>query len=469
MPPSGVVDSDFFGSSLGASSRGFTRPPRPGGVFDAHPTHFYYRAIEEQRAIGSPKLERARVRENNETSGDHCRPGLARRASAFGQSVWSYVDTIVDSHPGIIFFGSGAPSDELYPRERLAWAAAQTFANPGPAFDYGELQGYEPLRELIAARMTRQGIAINADQLMITTGSQQGLDHVAKLFINPRDLLAVEAPTYIGALQAFDPYEPEYLAVPIDDDGLDVAELARALDRAGRSPKFLYTAPTFQNPTGITMTLPRRKALVALARERGFTILEDDPYGEIYFGDPPPPAIRTLDPETIYLGTFSKVLAPGIRVGWLTAPSDLLNRLMMIKEAVDIHGDRTITRTVYNASKDFLDEHVAESREVYRLRRDAMLTALTELMPDDVAWSHPDGGFFVWITLPPGVSGTKFLPYAADHGVAFLPGAWFYPKGQEQDNAIRLNFSRLNEAKIRLGIEKLSAALASYAQEMTMR
>lgn len=434
-------------------------------MFDARATHFYYRAIDGPGAIDSPKIERARVREDNETNGGHCRQPLARRSSAFGQSVWSYVDTIVDGHPDIVFFGSGAPSNELYPKARLAEAAAQTFADPGPAYDYGELQGYEPLRELIAARMTRQGIPVGPDELMITTGSQQGLDHVAKLFINRGDLLALEAPTYIGALQAFDPYEPEYLAVPIDDDGLDVAELARALDRAGRAPKFLYTAPTFQNPTGITMTLARRKALVALARERGFTILEDDPYGEIYFDAPPPPAIRSLDPETIYLGTFSKVLAPGIRVGWLAAPPDLLNKLLMIKEAVDIHGDRTITRTVYNASKGFLDGHVAEARAVYRSRRNAMLAALDEVMPESVAWSHPDGGFFVWIMLPPGVSGTAFLPYAADHGVAFLPGAWFYPKGQEQDDAIRLNFSRLNEAKIRVGVEKLAAALVSYAQE----
>lgn len=404
--------------------------------------------------------------ELGEDRGETARGGLARRAHVFGQSVWAYVDSIVDSHPGIIYFGSGAPSDELYPKERLLHAAASIWAEPGNAFDYGELQGYEPLRELIATRMTRQGIAVGAAELMITTGSQQGIDHVAKLFLDPGDLLAVEAPTYIGALQAFDPYEPDYLAVPIDDDGLDVAELARAIDRAGRVPKFLYTAPTFQNPTGITMTLARRRALVALAKERGFAILEDDPYGEIYFGDPPPPAIRSLDPEVIYLGTFSKIIAPGIRVGWLTAPPDLLAKLLMVKEAADIHGDRTITRTVRAAAEDFLDEHVAKSRAVYRGRRDAMLRALENEMPAGVSWSRPDGGFFVWLTLPNDVSGKAFLPYAADRGVAFLPGAWFYPRGQERDDAIRLNYSRLNEERIRLGVAKLAAALASYVQEM---
>ena len=395
------------------------------------------------------------------------RAKFARRAEFFGQSVWAYVDGIVDSHPGIIYFGSGAPSDELYPRARLEEAAAATWADPGRAFDYGELQGFEPLRELIAERVRRQGIVVGADELMITTGSQQGLDYVAKLFLDPGDLVAVEAPTYIGALQAFDPYEPEYLAVPIDEDGLDVNAFAVALDRMGRAPKFLYTAPTFQNPTGITMTRARRQALVSLANARGFAILEDDPYGEIYFGDPPPSPIRSLDEQVIYLGTFSKVIAPGLRVGWLTAPPHLLNMLMMIKEAVDIHGDRTITRTVHRAAAGFLDEHVAKSRAVYRSRRDAMLNALDATMPPTVFWSRPAGGFFVWLTLPEGVSGRAFLPYAADHGVAFLPGAWFYPRGQELDGAIRLNFSRLDEARITAGVGKLAVALESYVDEAT--
>ncbi len=406
--------------------------------------------------------------QSNDLEDRPSRRDLARRAAVFGQSVWGYVDDIVGSHPGIIYFGSGAPSNERYPEMQLQAAAASTWADPGAAFDYGELQGYLPLRELIATRLGRREITLGADELMITTGSQQGLDHVAKLFLDAGDLVAVEAPTYIGALQAFDPYEPAYLAVPVDEDGLDVAALANAIDRASKVPKFLYTAPTFQNPTGITMTLARRRALVELAQDRSFTILEDDPYGEIYFQHPPPPPIRALDPSVIYLGTFSKIIAPGIRVGWLTAPPDLLNMLLMIKEAVDIHGDRTITRTVHLASIGFLDEHVATSREVYRRTCEAMLSGLAQFMPSNVSWSRPAGGFFIWLTLPKGVSGKAFLPYAADRGVAFLPGAWFYPRGQERDDAIRLSFSRLDESRITAGIEKLAAALASYVREETL-
>jgi 2-aminoadipate transaminase len=387
---------------------------------------------------------------------------LASRSRVFGPSVWNEAHALVARYDDVIYFGNGAPASEIHPIERLRQAAATAWAGALDALDYGEVAGYPPLRELIARRMANQGIRAEPARIMLTCGSQQGLDYVARLTIDPGDLIVVEGPTYIGAMQAFDAYEPSYLAIPVDDEGMDVAELARALDRTEQTPKFIYTIPTFQNPTGITMTLARRQALLALARERGILVLEDDPYGEIYFGEPPAPALRALDPDVIYLGTFSKTIAPGIRVGWLVAPPDLIDPILMVKEAADIHGDRVIMRTVYHTAEGFLDGHVERARAVYRARRDTLLAGLAEYMPPDVFWSHPDGGFFVWLTLPKGYAADAFLPLAAARGVAFLPGAWFYPRGQEVRNSLRLNFSTLASDRITDGTKRLGAALMEF-------
>ncbi len=389
---------------------------------------------------------------------------LARRSAVFGRSVWGAVDDVVQSFPDVIYFGNGAPAADLYPLERLQAGAQQAWAHAGDALDYGEVAGYLELRQLIADRMANQRApGIDPDRIMVTSGSQQGIDFAAKLMLDPGDLIVVEGPTYIGAMQAFDAYEPEYLTVPVDDQGLDVAELARRLDRADRAPKFVYTIPTFQNPTGFTMTVARRQALIALARERAMLVLEDDPYGEIYFDAPPePPLVASAPDHVIYLGTFSKTIAPGIRVGWLVAPADLIGMLVMAKEAADIHGDRIIMRTIFNAASGFLDEHVSEAREVYRSRREAMLSSLDEQMPPGVTWSHPGGGFFVWVTLPPGFDSEVFLPFAAERGVAFLPGAYFYPKGHEVRSSLRLSYSAMTPAAIEQGVRRLGRAVIEF-------
>lgn len=387
---------------------------------------------------------------------------LARRSSVFGPSVWNEAYELVASYDDVIYFGNGAPASETHPIQRLQEAAVTAWATAGDALDYGEVAGYAPLRELIARRMLNQGIVADPAQIMITSGSQQGIDYVARLMIDPGDMIVVEGPTYIGAMQAFDAYEPTYLTVPVDDDGMDVAALANSLDRMDRMPKFIYTIPTFQNPTGITMTLARREALIALSRERGVPLLEDDPYGEIYFDRAPEPALRALSDDVIYLGTFSKTIAPGIRVGWLVAPDDLFPMLAMVKEASDIHGDRMIMRTVFHAAEGFLDAHVERARPVYRARRDALISSLEEYMPPGVTWSHPEGGFFVWVTLPSGFATDELLPLAAASGVAFLPGAWFYPRGQEIRNSFRLNFSTLPEDRIREGVRRLGLATSNF-------
>lgn len=392
-------------------------------------------------------------------------PRLARRAVAFAPSVWNEAFELVARYDDVIYFGNGAPASEIHPIERLQQAAAIAWAGALDALDYGEVAGYPPLRELIAQRMAEQGTPVDPNCIMVTSGSQQGIDYIARLMIDPGDVIVVEGPTYIGAMQAFDAYEPTYLTVPIDDDGLQVDVLARMLDQLDATPKFIYTIPTFQNPTGITMSMERRVALLQLSQARGIPIVEDDPYGEIYFGAKPLPSLRSMDDEVLYLGTFSKTIAPGIRVGWLVAPDALIDPLLMVKEAADIHGDRLIMRTVYHAADGFLDQHVEKARSVYRKRRDAIIESLEEHMPPGVTWSHPQGGFFVWVTLPAGCRTDELLPRAAASGVAFLPGSWFYPRGQSVHNSLRLSYSGLPEARLREGVARLGRAIGEYLAE----
>ena len=390
---------------------------------------------------------------------------LARRAEAFGRSPWTFIDQYLDRHPDLIYFGSGAPAPELYPVERLRRAAGSAWAGiDASALDYGELKGYRPLREYIAERMTRQGIPVSPEGLLITFGSQQGIDIAARLMLDPGDDLAAEGPTYIGALQAFDAYEPSYCLYPVDDEGLPVDQLEARTLRSGRAPKIIYVIPNFQNPTGQTMSFRRRQELIAFAREHGSLIVEDDPYGELWYGDAPPPSLRALDDGVAYLGTFSKTIAPGLRVGWMTLPEELMGRALMAKEASEIVGVRSVTRVVHAAAEGFLDGHVEEARSFYAGRRDAIVAALEESMPPGVRWTTPGGGFFVWVTLPEPMLASDLLPVAAEHGVGFLPGRFFYPCAEGEDRSLRLSFSTMPEDRLRTGIARLGAAIAHLNQ-----
>jgi 2-aminoadipate transaminase len=389
-------------------------------------------------------------------------PAFARRARAFEVSPWAAAWDLVSRHHDPIYFGNGAPAHEAQPLDRLREAGARVWAEADGILDYGEVEGYRPLRELIARRMAARGMQVDPDEVMITNGSQQGIDFVARLMLDPGDQIVVEGPAYIGAMQTFDAYEATYLVAPIDDDGLDVAALDRLLAVTGARPKLIYTVPTFQNPTGITATRARREALLALARERGILILEDDPYGELYYDAAPEPPLRALDPAVVHLGTFSKTIAPGIRVGWTVAPRRLLDLLLMAKEGSDIHTDRVITRTVYHTAEGFLDDHIAALRHLYRARRDALLAGLARHLPADVTWSCPGGGFFVWVLLPAGLDADALLPLAAANGVAFLPGSWFYPAGQKEHGGFRLSFSSLPVDRIDEGTRRLGEAIAAF-------
>ena len=384
---------------------------------------------------------------------------LARRSACYATSPWAAIDPHLSAHPDLIYFGSGAPAAELYPMERLGWAASQIWERMDPReLDYGELAGYPPLRALIAERMTGVGVA-HAREILITNGSQQAIDFAAKLFLDPGDVVVVEAPTYIGALQALDGYEPTYWSIPMDGEGLDVEEIRRRIGETGRVPKLAYVIPTYQNPTGRTMSLARRQALVRLAAEHGIAIVEDDPYGEMSYGEPPPVAMRGLSEDVIYLGTFSKTIAPGMRVGWMVAPVAIYDHLLLVKEATDINAARPMMREMHLAADGFIDGHVAEARPFYARRRDAMVSALLAHMPPGVTWIEPEGGFFTWVTLPAGLTASDLLPIAARHGAGFLPGRLFYPPADAVDDSLRLSFSSLTEERIAAGIERLAQAI----------
>jgi 2-aminoadipate transaminase len=373
--------------------------------------------------------------------------------------------------PEVISFAGGLPAPEIFPVERFREACQQVLTtNPSIALQYGPTEGYRPLRELIVAHMARYGIIATVDNILITSGSQQALDLIAKLLINRGDRILVESPTYLGALQAFDLMGAEYVTVPTDDDGLQTSEMERAL-RSG--PKFMYILPNFQNPGGTTLARPRRDELVLLSDKYGIPIIEDDPYGQLrYEGEHIPPLVvldRTnllrdngyLLGNVIYLSTFSKVLAPGLRLGWIVAPPDVITHLVQLKQSTDLHTSSFTQMVAYEVARDgFMEEHVKLIRKVYKERRDAMLEALHDYFPPEVSWTHPHGGLFLWVTLPPGIDTMKLLDTALRQDVAFVPGEPFFPSGQETGSHMRLNFSNAQPEQIREGIRRLSIAVA---------
>jgi len=373
-------------------------------------------------------------------------------------------------NPEIISFAGGLPAPEVFPVARFQEACHRVLqTQAAAALQYGPTEGYRPLREYIVAHMARYGILANVDNVLITSGSQQALDLIAKLLINRGDRILVESPTYVGALQAFDLMGAEYVTVPIDDDGLQTSEMEQAL-RSG--PKFMYILPNFQNPGGVTLSRSRRDELVALSDKYGIPIIEDDPYGQLrYEGEHMPPLV-VLDRtnlardngyklgNVIYLSTFSKVLAPGLRVAWIVAPPDVIARLSQLKQSTDLHTSSFTQMVIYEAARDgFIDEHVKLIRKVYKERRDAMLEALQDFFPPEVSWTHPHGGLFLWVTMPPGIDSRKLLDTALRQNVAFVPGEAFFPSG-DPGSHMRLNFSNAQPEMIREGIRRLSIAVA---------
>ncbi|MGC4190969.1 MAG: PLP-dependent aminotransferase family protein [Thermomicrobiales bacterium] len=392
------------------------------------------------------------------TGADRGTPRFATRTRAFGgSSIWTDILTLLKQHPDPVYFGDGSPAKEAIPLDLMQEASREVWANALDVLAYGDQQGVPALRELIAQRMERVGAQVDAGEVLVTAGSTQGIELACRVFLDPGNVVVVEEPTFLGALETFATYEATVVGVPIDEHGMDMDVLAEVLAREPRA-KLIYTIPTFHNPTGITMPLERRQRLIDLARKHNVVILEDDPYVELRYDGEPVPAVKALSNDVIYLGTFSKTIAPGIRTGWAAAPASILAMMLSAREVMDISNDRITQRTVLAAARTELDDRIARAREIYRPRRDAMLNALAEYMPEDVTWSEPEGGFFVWITLPESVDVTTFAHTAAEHGTVVFPGDWFY-HDKAMKNRIRLSFSTVTPARIVEGVRRLGDAI----------
>lgn len=364
----------------------------------------------------------------------------------------------VTERPEVISFAGGLPSPATFPVARLRQCCEEILSGgAAAALQYGPTEGYLPLREWIARRHSTEGVKIDPANVLVTTGSQQGLDLLGKVLIDAGSKVLVETPTYLGALQAFSLAEPDFVSVPSDDAGPVPAQLTPELLAGAR---FLYCLPNFQNPTGRRIPTERRRELSRIARQAGLLLLEDDPYGALSYAGDPLPTLLSMDPDNVvHMGSFSKVLAPGLRVGYLIAPEKLHRKLVQAKQAADLHTPSFTQRMVYEAVKDgFLDRHIPEIRTLYGSQCRAMLDSLARHFPSNVHWNEPEGGMFIWVKLPAGVDSMALLDKAIAQNVAFVPGAPFYAN-QPQANTLRLSFVTVPPPKIEEGVARLGKLL----------
>ncbi len=372
----------------------------------------------------------------------------------------------VASRPEVVSLAGGMPFVQALPADELLQVVREVLEEHGSmALQYGGGQGALSLRTRLLELMAAEGVRADPDDMVITTGAQQALDLVGKIFIDPGDLIAVEAPAYVGALTAFGAYQPRYLQIDIDGDGMVVDQLEQAFIR-GERPKFVYTCPNFGNPSGVTLSYARRQQLIALCREASIPIVEDNPYGMLRFEGDSLPCLRTLDPENvIYLGTVSKVFSPGVRVGWALAVQSVIQRLTLAKEAADLCGSSFMMLVTerYFSDQERWRTNLSTLVGVYRSRRDAMLDAVAEHFPEGTEWTTPAGGFYVWVTLPAWMDTRAMLAAAVERRVAYVPGSAFYPDGRGRDQ-MRLAFCYPPEDRIREGIQRLGALLEDETQ-----
>ena len=371
--------------------------------------------------------------------------------------------------PDIISFAGGMPAPELFPVEAFRKACDHVLDTDGQfALQYSTTEGYPPLREMIVRHTARYGIDVSIENILITSGSQQALDLLGKIFINPGDRILVEGPTFLGAIQAWNSYGAEYIVVEMDEEGMKIEALEKAL-RSG--PKFIYMMPNFQNPTGKTYSLDRRMQVIKLAAINGVPIIEDDPYGQLRYSGKHITPVWVLDSQSrsnsgegyegnvIYLSTFSKIFAPGIRIAWVIAPPNVIGKMVQAKQGVDLHTATFNQMAVHEVSREgFLDRHIGNLRETYQERRDLMLESIEKEFPESIKWTKPDGGLFTWATLDENIDTRDVLNAAVEKKVAFVPGVPFFPDGSGL-NTMRLNFSNAQPDKIIEGIKRLGQVL----------
>jgi 2-aminoadipate transaminase len=375
----------------------------------------------------------------------------------------------ISNLPGVISFAGGLPSPDVFPTKRFIEACDILLRERGDqALQYGTTEGFLPLREMICERSGRYGININPENVLITNGSQQALDLIGKVFINEGDKILCESPTYLGAIQAWRVYGADFVSVDTDADGMIPESLESKMDQ---NPKLLYLLPNFQNPMGCTLSEERRHKIIGIAHKFQVPIIEDDPYGQLRFEGNHLSPVLLLDAElrgnhsneyngnVIYLSTFSKILAPGLRLAWAIAPKEVILKLVQAKQGADLHTSTFAQMVAHQVCKNnFLDDHIPFIREVYGKRRNLMIELIEEVFPPGVSYVRPEGGLFLWITTPPEIDTTELLPLAVAEKVAYVPGTPFYPNGGGH-NTMRLNFSNASEEEIRQGMTRLGEVL----------
>jgi 2-aminoadipate transaminase len=397
-------------------------------------------------------------------------PRLAARTARMKGSAIRELLKLLEQ-PDVISFAGGMPAPEFFPLREIEEACRYVIHHDGSqAMQYSATEGYRPLKEYLAASMHKYGVPAVPDNVLLINGSQQALDLIGRLFLDPDDTVITSRPTYLGAIQAWNAYQARYQTVSLDEDDMVVDEIEQAYRDAvaatGRPPKLVYVLPNFNNPAGTTLPLARRQRLAEIATQLDLVVVEDDPYGQLRFEGEDIMPICTLIPErTIYLSTFSKTLAPGFRLGWTVCPEVLLRRFVQAKQGCDLHTS-TFVQYVANdiCQRGLLKPHVKRLREVYRERRDTMLDALAEFWPAGCSWFRPQGGLFLWAWVPESVNAAEFLETALREKVAYVPGVDFYPNEDGGYNAMRLNFSYCPPERIIEGIRRLGTALKKALQ-----
>ena len=392
-------------------------------------------------------------------------PHLASRTESMKSSAIRELLKLTQD-PDIISFAGGLPAPDFFPLREVEEACRYIIREDGAeALQYSMTEGYPPLKEYLSNAMHKYGVPARPDNVLLTNGSQQALDLIGKILIDPGDYVLTGRPTYLGAIQAWNAYQARYHTVRLDDQGMVVDEIEHAYEKviadSGKPPRFIYVLPNFHNPAGTTLSRERREQLADIATKLDLPVVEDDPYGQLrYEGEDLPPICTYIPERTIYLGTFSKTLAPGLRLGWIVCPEELMKHFVQAKQGADLHTG-TFTQYVANdiCQRGFLKQHVKKLCAAYRERRDTMLDALAEFWPDACCWTHPDGGLFLWAQVPEGIDTMDFLGQALEEKVAYVPGVNFYPNEDGGFNAMRLNFSYCSEDTIVEGTRRLGVAL----------
>lgn len=363
--------------------------------------------------------------------------------------------------PEVISFAGGLPAPELFPVEAMKDISKEVLDENGhKALQYGPTEGYLPLREMIAKRMAKVGVDVTADNVLITSGSQQGLDFSGKIFLDPGDVVLCESPSYLGAINAFKAYQPKFVDVPTDDEGMVMSELEKILESTEKV-RLIYVIPDFQNPSGRTWSIERRKKLVELANKYNLPIVEDNPYGELRFEGEIPPAVKHFDTEgrVIFLGTFSKTFCPGMRLGWTCADKEALQKYILVKQGADLQASTISQMELAKFLEKYdLDSHIEKIKNVYRKRRDLMLNTMKEEFPKEAKFTYPEGGLFTWVVLPEHINARELAAKALEKNVAFVPGGSFFPNGGHE-NTLRLNYSNMDEERIVEGIKRLGKVI----------